>query len=318
MIPDRIIKKIPGQPPPSVREKQGYIEDLSSLPRHMLLELIDRQNKLIGNKAFISKLPDKGARIVQFREKLLTELTARDKVDDACGLLSKLSLTADELEWQKKGDKLEESTKDTPALDSDDESEGEVDPLKIIATHSGTTLHKKQHRFEKPERSLVKPGDIAEDAVDGYVKALCGKLEQRSGSGKRERFRPNRTLRSSVDAVASPPRKPHHWEVTAATPPPLVHDEVRLVSLQESFELQKQQASRLQEVQARHATERLKALAGLRTGEAVPGPAARGPYRDARHSDSSSSSSSEDEGGGEEEEEPREKDTAVMYSLVDA
>ncbi|XP_063225631.1 uncharacterized protein LOC134532748 isoform X2 [Bacillus rossius redtenbacheri] len=284
MIPDRIIKKIPGQPPPSVREKQGYIEDLSSLPRHMLLELIDRQNKLIGNKAFISKLPDKGARIVQFREKLLTELTARDKVDDACGLLSKLSLTADELEWQKKGDKLEESTKDTPALDSDDESEGEVDPLKIIATHSGTTLHKKQHRFEKPERSLVKPGDIAEDAVDGYVKALCGKLEQRSGSGKRERFRPNRTLRSSVDAVASPPRKPHHWE----------------------------------EVQARHATERLKALAGLRTGEAVPGPAARGPYRDARHSDSSSSSSSEDEGGGEEEEEPREKDTAVMYSLVDA
>jgi len=47
----RVIKKIPGNvPPPTGREKQGYIEDLSLKTKAELLELIERQDKLLANK----------------------------------------------------------------------------------------------------------------------------------------------------------------------------------------------------------------------------------------------------------------------------
>ena len=45
------IKKIPGYIPAfSGREKQGYIEDLSLKTKAELLELIQRQDKLLANK----------------------------------------------------------------------------------------------------------------------------------------------------------------------------------------------------------------------------------------------------------------------------
>jgi hypothetical protein len=48
---DSVIKKIPGNiPAPSDREKQGYIEDLSLKTKAELLELIERQDKLLANK----------------------------------------------------------------------------------------------------------------------------------------------------------------------------------------------------------------------------------------------------------------------------
>jgi hypothetical protein len=51
MLRQKIIKKIPGNiPGPSSREKQGYIEDLSLKTKAELLELIERQDKLLADK----------------------------------------------------------------------------------------------------------------------------------------------------------------------------------------------------------------------------------------------------------------------------
>jgi hypothetical protein len=48
---ERIIKKIPGNTPqPPRREKQGYIEDLNLKTKAELLELIERQDKLLSNR----------------------------------------------------------------------------------------------------------------------------------------------------------------------------------------------------------------------------------------------------------------------------
>jgi hypothetical protein len=48
---ETIIQKIPGTiPAPSGREKQGYIEDLSLKTKAELLELRERQDKLLANK----------------------------------------------------------------------------------------------------------------------------------------------------------------------------------------------------------------------------------------------------------------------------
>jgi hypothetical protein len=47
----RVIKNIPGNiPPPSGREKQGYIEDFSLKTKAELLELLERQDKFLANK----------------------------------------------------------------------------------------------------------------------------------------------------------------------------------------------------------------------------------------------------------------------------
>jgi hypothetical protein len=51
MSNQKVIKRIPGNiPAPSGREKQGYIEDLSLKTKAELLELIERQDKLLANK----------------------------------------------------------------------------------------------------------------------------------------------------------------------------------------------------------------------------------------------------------------------------
>jgi hypothetical protein len=51
MLHKKIIKRIPGNiPNPFPREKQGYIEDLSLKTKSELLEIIERQDKLLTNK----------------------------------------------------------------------------------------------------------------------------------------------------------------------------------------------------------------------------------------------------------------------------
>jgi hypothetical protein len=51
MLPKKVIKRIPGKiPEPSCREKQGYIEDLNLKTKAELLELLERQDKLLANK----------------------------------------------------------------------------------------------------------------------------------------------------------------------------------------------------------------------------------------------------------------------------
>jgi hypothetical protein len=51
MLHTKIIKRIPGNTPQtSRREKQGYIEDLNLKTKAELLELIERQNKLLCNR----------------------------------------------------------------------------------------------------------------------------------------------------------------------------------------------------------------------------------------------------------------------------
>ena len=51
MVDRTVIKRIPGNlPPPPKKENQGYIEDLGTLQKFQLDELLARQNKLLANK----------------------------------------------------------------------------------------------------------------------------------------------------------------------------------------------------------------------------------------------------------------------------
>ena len=207
-------------------------------------------------RAFINRLPDKGAKISQLRNRLAEELSQRDEVEKTCGLLSGLNIgkhsAIDEIEWIGKYSQ----NRDSEALDSDDDSDDERNPLKVLASQAGVGTYRKQHRIENPEPSLIKPEDLEDidhNIVNGtveykgdYVKHLCDKLEKPKEK-KKEKFLPHRTTKSGQMDSSQGYKRPlgPHWEVTAATPPPPVYGDTKLISLQDSLELQKEQAERL-------------------------------------------------------------------------
>lgn len=92
-------------------------------------------------RKFISTLPDKGEKIISFRDRLLKELEHRNEVETAANLLSRLNIASvgkaamTQLEWTGKYNKNKNKTT-IVELDSDDE-----DPLKILA-QVGYTLSK--------------------------------------------------------------------------------------------------------------------------------------------------------------------------------
>ena len=214
-------------------------------------------------RSFIQKLPDKGEKISKFRSQLLEVLSQREDIDKTCELFSGLKIgkanVSDELEWTGK---YSETSHETQSLDSDDESDEDRSPLKILATQCGVGTYKKQHKIEEPDESLIKPEDLKDiessvhSGVEGseqdgnaYVKHLCDKVEK-PNEKKKEPFRPNHLAKVNSDGQSPNSlqvKKPvgPHWEVTAATPPQPIFGDVKLISLQESFQLQKEQAAKL-------------------------------------------------------------------------
>jgi hypothetical protein len=75
----------------------------------------------------------------------------------------------------------------------------------------------------------------------------------------------------------------------------------------------------IQDIQAKHAAEKLMSQLGLVMGDTLPGPSVRLAYRDESRLAHSSSSSEDEMSNSErepEDEEP-EKDGAVVYNIVD-
>lgn len=98
-------------------------------------------------RKFLSKLPDKGEKIISFRDKILKEIEHRNEVEKAAKLLSRLNIASEgktavsKLEWTGKyNDKNDKETTNIVELDSDDEK----DPLKILAqvSHLKNTYNK--------------------------------------------------------------------------------------------------------------------------------------------------------------------------------
>ncbi|CAL7946055.1 unnamed protein product [Xylocopa violacea] len=323
MYQKKIINKIPGDlPSPPKKENQGYIEDLGKKSKFELEELLQRQDKILSNKAFISKLPDKGEKIIAFRDKLLKELEHRNEVEKAANLLSRLNLASEgkaamnELEWTGKYNEVKTTTK-IVQLDSDDEE----DPLKILAQPTGSGVHKKKVIHLQPEESLIKPEDLVEiesfktEPVE-HITYIVNKIEKPPEErNKKEPFKPYKTTKSNVhDPEKEKQRKQNkHWEITAATPPLIVHGAVKTINLNESLKLQIEQAEKLQEIQAKHAAERLAEQLGLHN--IGPLPESVGNYRVQDEKGTSSSSEEDEEENEVHDEEDNDKAGTVVFTV---
>ncbi|XP_012225703.1 DNA-directed RNA polymerase II subunit GRINL1A [Linepithema humile] len=326
MYSNNIIKRIPGDIlPPSKKESQGYINDLGKKQKFELEELLERQNKILANKKFISNLPDKGEKIINFYNKILEELEHKNEMERAANLLSQLNIASEgkaamsKLEWTGKYDDKNEESITKIELDSDDED----NPLKILAQPTGSGVHKKKIIHLAPEESLIKPEDITEiesfktSPLDvEHVKYIVDKVEKAEEINKKEPFRPYKTTKSDVhNPMKEKQRKLHkNWEVTAATPPLIVHGAAKVLSLNESLKLQKEQSEKLQEIQAKHAVERLASQIGLHNIGTAPRNI--GSYRLQQHMNGSvSSSSSDDEENEVHDEEDNDKGGTVVFTV---
>lgn len=322
MYQKKIINKIPGNLlPPFKKENQGYIEDLGKKQKFELEELLERQNKILSNKTLILKLPDKGEKIKSFRNQILKEIEHRNEVEKAANLLSRLNLASEgkvamnELEWTGKYEEIKDTVK-IIELDSDDEE----DPLKILAQPTGCGVHKKKIIHVPSNESLIKSEDLAEiesfkiEATE-HVTYIVNKIEKKieNENKKKELFKPYKTTKSNVhDPKKEKQRKQNkYWEVTAATPPLIIHDAAKIINLNESLKLQKEQTERLQEIQAKHAAERLVEQLGLHN--IGPSPENIRTYlRDEKESDSFTS---EDEEENEvHDEEDNDKGGTVVFT----
>ncbi|XP_045785763.1 uncharacterized protein LOC123881177 [Maniola jurtina] len=285
----KINRRIPGiLPPPPKSEIDGKIENLSAKSISELMEIRDRQLKLLNNKSFLRKLADKGAKIQEFYDKIVLEIKAKQQVEQTCRLFNDMSITSNKdsiqnVEWEGKIQRHENTY-----LDSDDDSESE-DALHII---SQNTSHEKKVKVLQPEKVLVTPEDLLSIGETPYIKNIVEKTESNIKPKSTGQFKPYKT---TISDVHNPDKEilrkqNKHWEVTAATPPPIVHGPAKSLTLEESLNLQKEHYKHMKVVEAQHAAEKLFARTGIKMAQLPEDSSKFGNYRSADSDDSRSDS----------------------------
>lgn len=231
------------------------------------------------------------------------EINARNEINQAAALFSELNIvekgvkTVTQMEWN--GGKVDENqilvAADT--LDSDDDDDEEIDPLKIIAQSRDTV---KLVKVAKPPKSLITETDLEEirsmQAENDKNRSQNGESSANTSTNTdtasdetdansknsieldphavymmkkdvafdkntkiKEKFLPFRTTKSDVHNVEKEKQRKHgqHWEITAATPPNIRNNSVQMIPLQESIEVEKLHKEKLREQMEKQAEERL-------------------------------------------------------------
>lgn len=217
----------------SAMGKQGYMGDLEAKTKVELTELLRRQERLLANKKFIQKLPDKGKKISDLTGKLQILIAQKQDVDNTVSMFDRLQIH-------------------TPG-DTDDE-----DPLKmvinrgvkekqfvntyqkVIAAEKKSTQHTKEKDMFKPNKSIKEPdpAKVIEKLTHDGAHIQHGTVPARI---KAEKTAADRGV-VSESAVDIP-----HFK----------HDSTKPVPLEESFRLQLEQKQKYEEMQAQFAAERL-------------------------------------------------------------
>lgn len=151
------VSKVPGN---TTIKNQYILGDLTKLSRRELLDLESRQLKLLKNKAWLNKLPDKGKKIQDLYERVVKELEYKNEVHNAANLLSSLSLGSNNLnnlEWEG----TTQPQKKTQVDSDDDEA---ADPLEILVSSNTVFSNKKivKVKNDPNDKPLITEEDIKE------------------------------------------------------------------------------------------------------------------------------------------------------------
>lgn len=283
------------------------VEDLSKFPKCTLLEMLDRQNKLLSNRSAVEKLKDKGAKIIRTKKQIEDELEKRVNAStNLCEVMAGLKLSTSQinaLEW----------TQNTEELNREkfEEEESEKNPFKILATHSGTVFSKRIVKIEEQPESLITEKDIEEI----YAAKLRDKIDKVEPT---TRFLPHKTLNHkfcSKKSLSDYKKK----DLCSASQPPPKFGSIKPISLEASIRLQYDQAQHLKDVQLKHAAERLKDKT-YTIGNVLPSHEKLKPYRNPALVDSGSECDDDDEEIQEVEDEcagDEETEGTVTYRVTE-
>lgn len=213
-------------------------------------------------RQFISKLPDKGAKIQEFHDKIVRELESKDLVEKTCQDLLKLEISKkyvlEDIEWGKKGQDYEYIDSDDD--DNKDNNDNGDKTLKILARNGPC---KKQIKKIVPEKPLITVKDLQDITGENnlskenhlslpkesplsllpHVKYLL-KKDENSHKEPKPKFLPYKSTKSDVHnpfKELTRCQKLKKFEITAATPPPSINGPVKCLTLLESLALQKEQ-----------------------------------------------------------------------------
>ncbi|XP_063782237.1 protein GRINL1A [Pseudophryne corroboree] len=87
---------------PADRGKPDSVGELRGKSMGELMEILERQEKLLNNSKFIAKLPDRGRKILEYREKLRLAIAEQKRLKKTKDLLSSIALEFQEKQFNTK------------------------------------------------------------------------------------------------------------------------------------------------------------------------------------------------------------------------
>ena len=300
--------KVPGDVPAVGKmsiEIAKLREEIKTKTVPQLQEVVERQERILNNKALVKKLPDKGEKARRTKEMIENLIKDKDKVDGLEKEMEKMKIDTEKMEW--KGNLI---------LDSDDDSDPEeIGPVKnplavlaqgIVPTVSSRAKEKDEsgglnglelYAVKEAEKvDSVKDKDnfvpfksVKSNEVDKDTRKTLTSMSDVLNSAEKPEL--SKYERRKLDKRMQKPKTP-------AIPMPEAYScATKQLSLTESLKLQQEQDKHLREVQLRHAEQKLAAAASFRAEEVRLEGSRFQEYRDQREEEEQEEDSG-DEGVG--------------------
>merc|ERR1712013_62304 len=238
--------------------------ELRSKSVPQLQEVLDRQQRILGNRALVSRLPDKGERAKNTQDMVIELLKDMEKVDGLEKEMNKLKINTEAMEWKN------------TLLDSDDDSDPEDEgpvrnPLAVLAqgvVPSKSSKGKLEEEAHNTELELFAQKEAEKvdntESKNSFVpfksaKTTCLSVDLKSRLGTKE---------SGDDSKPNSDGKirrkiPSHPGTPSIPLPPQYSCQTKQLTLVDSLKLQQDQDKRLKDIQLQHAAERLASSKGL-------------------------------------------------------
>jgi len=252
--------KVPGQVQPIGKmsfEVAKLRAELKSKTVPQLQEVLERQEKLLGNRSLVKRLPDKGEKARNTKEMVMELLKDKEKVKGLEIDMNKLKINTEAMEWKN------------TLLDSDDDSDPETDrpvkdPLALLA--QGVVPAKSSKGKQEDE-------ETHNEELELFARRETEKVDGTHTKDSFVPFRSTRTTCLNVDLISqlgaggtkeksSSPRSSPHPKTPSIPLPPVYSCQTKQLSLADSLKLQQDQDRRLRDMQLRHAAEKLAASKG--------------------------------------------------------
>jgi len=238
--------------------------ELRSKSVPQLQEVLDRQQKILGNKALVMRLPDKGERARNTRDMVIELLNDKEKVEGLEKEMTKLKINTEAMEWKN------------TLLDSDDDSDPEDEgpvrnPLVVLAqgvVPSKSSKGKSEEELHNTELELFAQKEAEKvdktESKNSFVpfksaKTTCLSVDLKSRLGPGEvrddgdHSKDGKNRRKKLDHPGTP----------SIPLPPQYSCQTKQLTLVDSLKLQQDQDKRLKDIQLKHAAERLANSKGL-------------------------------------------------------